>query len=88
MIDLVKALRDEADSLNKPPSLAELLNLLDYLERQQRNPSGETLDFDRGLRQLEEAYLIETVTSTLLKTSDDQERGAELTKRWFSKDGD
>lgn len=73
-LDLFYELRDPAHDLRKKPTTAELLGwliALHRMKREQKNPFG---DLDLILRTL----------SNLVKTAEDQERAAEIVKRWLN----
>ena len=78
VLSLCKFIRSDSHNLTKKPSLAEILNWLDFLEKQ----THESIDIKKGLRQLDEKYLLKSVQNILLKTSDDQPRAKELIDGW------
>lgn len=78
-LKLMRHLRQQRDSLSKPPSIAELLNWLDYLhsafiDRQSTPP--------RRLKDLGHDQLVDSVVHTLLKSEDDHRRIESLLSGW------
>lgn len=80
-IDLCRYIRRDQHGLNKPPSLAEILNWMSFLADVMSNGqdvSGE----DFGLADLDQKACLLAIKTTLLKTRDDQDRAESLYQSW------
>jgi len=82
---LFRHVRENQDDLNKPPSMAELLNWLDFLYHEYLDEQARRR-IER-FNQIPENELIRSVRQTLLKTSEDQQRSAELMDGWQNRKG-
>jgi MoxR-like ATPase len=79
-LGLCQFLRQQQYPLTKKPSLAEVLNWLDYLQSMTLPAEHKNL----MLKDLDQTALLVAVKTTLLKTKTDQARGGELLNQWLS----
>jgi len=77
-LSLFRFLRQPGRGLERPPSLAELLNWLDYL----LPTDGMPAQIPSRLLDLEPELLVLSVKATLFKQKDDQERTDALLQEW------
>jgi MoxR-like ATPase len=82
LLGLFRTLRDANPPLDKPPSIAELLNWVDYLTT--RWSAGAK---PKRLADVEAEQLRTSVATTLLKTQADQEKTDELIAAWSAAPG-
>lgn len=78
-LKVMRHLRQQRESLSKPPSIAELLNWLDYLHRDYFKDQSSP---PRRLKDIEFSALLDSIVHTLLKAEDDHRRAPDLLKGW------
>ncbi|MCI0353416.1 MAG: hypothetical protein L0099_00020, partial [Acidobacteria bacterium] len=78
-LKVMRHLRQQRESLSKPPSIAELLNWLDYLHRDYFKDQSSP---PRRLKDIEFSALLDSIVHTLLKAEDDHRRAEEFLKGW------